>query len=351
MRFHYFILILFLCTGTNKFVFAQEFNKDEESLNIMFYNTENLYDTFDDSLTNDNDFLPQGKMHWTKNKYEQKLNNLCKVILSSGIEPPAIIGMSEIENKKVLFNLCNNTPLTKFNYKIIHSNSPDSRGIDVSVIYRPQLFKPVKTEFIRIVFSNDSLRKTRDILYIKGIAANCDTLHLFFNHWPSRRGGEIESQPFRNFVAKQLRFKVDSIFTNTFNPQIIIMGDFNDEPDNESMLNYLKTLTYNKNIENYQLYNLSASWLNQTEKTGTHKFKGKWAVLDQIIVSSELLNTSTNGLKCKAESAIIHNSPFLLEDDNVYGGVKPFRTYSGFKYLGGYSDHLPIILSCISKNK
>jgi hypothetical protein len=311
---------------------------------ILFYNTENLYDIFDDSLTNDDDFLPKGKMYWTKKKYDRKLNNLSKVLLSSGIEPPAIIGLAEIENKKVLYDLCRNTPLEKFDYKIIHSNSPDKRGIDVGFLYQGSLFKPISNESIRINFDSDSTRTTRDIIYVKGIIAYTDTLHLFFNHWPSRRGGEIESQESRAFVANKLRHKVDSLFSINHKSNIIIMGDFNDEPDNESVLNVLRAQTLINKPETKQLYNLSSHWLKNIVNIGTHKFKGKWAILDQIIVSSNVLEPKSKGISCFTSSAFIVNEQFLFEEDRVYGGAKPFRTYSGFKYTGGFSDHLPIVL-------
>ena len=350
MRKWLVIVSILVCNLWDSISFSQTSEEsNNKEFNILFYNTENLYDTFDDTLTNDNDFLPRGKMHWTKAKYELKLNNISKVFLSTGIEPPAIIGLAEIENKKVLYDLCHKTPLEKFDYKIIHINSPDKRGIDVGFLYQSSIFEPINKEYIRINFETDSSRKTRDIIYIKGVISHSDTIHLFFNHWPSRLGGEIESQGSRAFVAHKLHQKADSVFAHSTNPNIVIMGDFNDEPDNESLLHVLNALPDTMNVKNNKLYNLSYYWLKNIVNIGTHKYKGKWAILDQIIVSSNMLKPSKNRIFCKAGFASIVSENFLLQEDNVYGGIKPFRTYSGFKYMGGYSDHLPIVLK-VTKN-
>ena len=314
-----------------------------ESFRIQFYNTENFYDYFDDPNANDNDFLPQSKYHWTKERYEAKLINIYKVFISTNIEPPSIIGLAEIENKKVLFDLTRKTPLIKFSYNIIHQDSPDPRGIDVALLYQKDKYKPIKNEFIKIIFPFDIGRKTRDILYSKGIAFTNDTLHIFVNHWPSRRGGEANSIELRNFVAKTLRLKVDSIFNVSSKAKIIIMGDFNDEPDNESIVTYLNTKQLKGLREEKQLYNLSYNWLNNISSIGTHKFQGKWAVLDQFIVSSELI-VSKKGLSCNQNSANIFKPNFLLVDDKSNYGSQPNRNYNGYHYNNGFSDHLPIYL-------
>jgi predicted extracellular nuclease len=311
---------------------------------VMWYNTENFYDTYDDPLTDDNEFLPGSQRHWTIKRYKSKIENIYKVIISDNPQPPVLIGLAEVENKKVLDDLIENTPLIKFNYHFVHYDSPDLRGIDVALLYRPDLFKPIKNNLIRVHFPFDAKRKTRDILYVKGIMGNSDTLHVFVNHWPSRRGGENKSAPYRMYVAQLLKSKTDSVFHSYPDSKILIIGDFNDEPDDESIVDGLKALVYNGKTERSKLYDLSSPWLKNITSAGTSKYKGKWSVIDQIIVSSALVDKKNKGLKCLPTSAKIDTSQYLLKDDNTYSGKIPFRTYNGYKYIGGFSDHLPIYL-------
>ncbi len=208
---------------------------------IMFYNVENLFDIYNDSLTNDDEFTPEGERRWNNYRFYKKLNNLSKVIISIGEwDPPAVVGLCEIENRFVLNKLIYETPLKNFDYKIIHSESPDRRGIDVALLYRKSKFEPLFYYPVRINFPGDTLSKTRDILYVKGVFSGIDTAHLFINHWPSRYGGYEDSKTKRLFVASVLRNKIDSIFFTEMNPGIIIMGDFNDEPWDESIADGLK---------------------------------------------------------------------------------------------------------------
>ena len=197
----------------------------------MFYNVENLFDVFNDSLTNDDEFTPEGERHWNNYKFYKKLNNLSKVIIGIGEwNPPSVIGFCEIENRFVLNKLIYETPLKNFDYKIIHSDSPDRRGIDVAFLYRQSKFEPFLLLPVPIHFPDNPESKTRDILYVKGILNKTDTIHFFVNHWPSRYGGYEDSKPRRMCVASVLRSKVDSILSVNHHPNIIIMGDFNDEP-------------------------------------------------------------------------------------------------------------------------
>lgn len=331
------LIILFFIAGSY-LCFSQ--NNDYK---IMFYNVENLFDTFDDSLKNDEEFLPEGNRFWNNNKYYTKLNHIYKVIMAIGEwNPPAVIGVCEIENRKVLSDLTNNTPLVKYEYQIIHKESPDRRGIDVGLLYREELFTPLVKEFLAINFPDNPDSKTRDILYVKGIAKNTDTLHIFINHWPSRWGGQLESENKRMFVASVLKTKVDSIFSNNDKANIIITGDFNDYPNNKSMTDVISAKQNFDNIAPNNLYNLS-DHLNKTKGIGSHKYQGEWGVLDQFIVSGNMLNTN-NKMHTSTSDIHIFNKDFLLESDESYYGFKPFRTYTGFKYNGGFSDHLPTYL-------
>jgi len=324
-------------------IFFTGFSQTEESYKVMFYNVENLFDTFDDTLKKDEDFLPKGNHFWNNYKYYTKLNQVYKVIMAVGEwNPPAIIGLCEIENRKVIDDLTNKTPLVKFQYKIVHKESPDRRGIDVGFLYREELFTPITSEFLPINFPNNPKSKTRDILYVKGITNTSDTLHVFVNHWPSRWGGQLESEERRVYVASVLKSKADSIFNKNTNSNIIITGDFNDYPDNKSIKEILSANQNFDSISNNQLYNLSTH-LFKTKNIGTHKYQGEWGVLDQFIVSGNLLN-SNNSIYTSTEQVYIFNKEFLLEPDKSYFGFKPNRTYIGFKYNGGYSDHLPTYL-------
>ena len=334
---HLFFLFLFIHLLTSGY------SQTGDSYKVMFYNVENLFDTFDDSLKKDEEFLPEGNHFWNNHKYYTKINQIYKVIVAVGEwNPPAIIGLCEIENRKVIYDLTNNTPLVKYEYKIIHKESPDRRGIDVGLLYRENMFKPLSKSFIPINFPKQPNSKTRDILYVKGIAINTDTLHIFVNHWPSRWGGQLESEERRLYLASVLKSKVDSIFKSNNKSNIIVTGDFNDYPDNKSIKNVLSANQNFDNISSDQLYNLS-SYLFKTKNIGTHKYHGEWGVLDQFIVSGNLLNHE-NKVYTTTNDIYIFNKEFLLEPDGAYFGFKPNRTFIGFKYNGGYSDHLPTYL-------
>jgi len=302
----------------------------------MFYNCENLFDTVNDSLTNDDEFTPSGTYHWTYSRYQTKLHDVAKVIVAAGnLDPPAIIGLCEIENKKVLNNLIHKTILLKYEYKFIHKDSPDPRGIDVACLYNPSVFVPLDTQAINITLSTSNAKTTRDILYIRGILFNTDTLHLFINHWPSKVGGESKTDPVRIEVAEKLKLVLERIQKSNPAAKIIVMGDFNDCPNNNS----LQVLTQDS-IHN-GLINLTPKAL--VNFPGTIKNNDQWFAFDQFLISKELLNKSGKWYAVD-QSMAIFNMPFLLEEDKSGIGFKPFRTYLGRKYHGGFSDHLPIIL-------
>lgn len=355
MKYLKFITI-FVFLLIHNFGFSQELKPYEfprGNMRLMFYNTENLFDTFDDTLKIDESFLPTGDHYWTPRKYYKKINNISKVITAIGQwELPEIIGLCEIENRRVLEDLTKKTALKKIKYRIIHKESPDRRGIDVGLLYRPDKFFPITYKAIRVKFPFDANKPTRDILYVKGTNIYKDTLHIFINHWPSRWGGQTETDRKRQFAASVLRGKVDSIFSAEKNPYIIIMGDLNDYPTNNSVVKVLKAktgFTKNDNFSPKKLYNL-AWYLQEVKNQGSHKHKGEWGVLDQIIVSGSLLNKN-NKLYTSPDNAHIFNAPFLLEQDNNYTGQKPFRTYIGFKFHDGYSDHLPVYIDLFEKKK
>lgn len=338
-----FIFFYLLC---NFAIIGQEVSDlslKERYLRIMFYNVENLFDTENDSLINDDEFLPDGARFWNYKRYWDKLQHISSVVTAvGGWNPPDLIGLCELENRKVLEDLCVKSSLSALKYKFIHKESPDARGIDVALLYQPNTFKPLLYRAIRIYFPFSPASTTRDILYVKGLTKNSDTLHVFINHWPSRYGGQLESERNRIVAAKTLRITIDSIFRTQSSSKIVIMGDLNDYPNNISITEFLRARGSFDLIQDNELYNLSV-YLQQNQDIGSHKFEGEWGILDQIIVSGTLLNAN-RGLATKKENAHIFSADFLLEDDEIYSGKKNFRTYVGFKYHGGYSDHLPVFL-------
>ena len=313
---------------------------------IMFYNTENLFDTENDTLTDDDDFTPAGKYHWTHKRYDAKIRNTYKVIMAAGIwQPPDIIGLCEVENLRVLEDITNNTPFSKYKYRIIHSNSYDKRGIDVAMLYNPQTIKYISHKFYAI---HKKGLLTRDILYVK-VMLDRDTCHFFMNHWPSRAEGQLESEPNRIAAARLLKSITDSLFALQPASRLVIMGDFNDEPGDESMLFHLNAKNEINDPLDATLYNLSVA-PEKGPVRGTLKYQGFWNVFDQVIVSGSLLNAK-EGLHVTAEGYQIFHPDYLLLEDKKYNGHKPYRTYNGYNYQGGFSDHLPVYIDLVSKGK
>lgn len=308
-----------------------------EVYRIMFYNVENLFDPYDDPEKNDNDFTPEGNYRWTEFRWREKTAKIAKVIRAVGEgQLPAIIGFCEIENRLVLNELARHPIIRDGKYQVVHYESPDRRGIDVGLFYRDGVFALLYSEPLKIRLENRPDFATRDILYVKGVLASIDTLHLFVNHWPSRLGGAAASEPNRIAAARVLRSKIDSLLVAVKNPKIVIMGDFNDEPEDISLSKILgagKTTDREK-----QLVNLM---LEFPAGEGSHRFQGRWGFLDQIIVSRPLLDKKEN-VQVLDGKAQVFKADFLLEDDKRYPGKMPFRQFIGFKFNGGFSDHLPV---------
>jgi len=315
-----------------------EYQTDLRDFRIMFYNVENFFDVYDDSLTQDDDFTPGGALHWTTGRYEKKLNNIYKVIVSlGGWQPPDIIALCEIENYEVLDDLINNTPLLKYDYRIIHKNSPDYRGIDVAILYNNDRLKFINSKFHSL--KSESYSTTRDILYFKALLGS-DSCHFYVNHWPSRSGGQLETEKGRIAAARVLRKSIDSLFIINNNSKVLIMGDFNDEPHDISLNSILMANNSADSIKGGELYNLTGIY--SPYKRGTLKYQGMWNIFDQIIVSGAFLYPEPGTLKITDEGFRIFDASFLLTNDARYNGDKPFRTYTGYTYEGGFSDHLPV---------
>lgn len=308
---------------------------------VMFYNVENLFDTEDDPSTNDNEFLPNGTYRWTNKRLQEKLHHLSEVIAQAGgWSAPAVVGLAEVENRKVLDMLLDEKPLARAGYDVVHFDSPDSRGIDVAMLYRREMMKVIRAYPIRIPFEDNPYRHTRDILHVEGLMG-ADTIHFFVNHWPSRSGGEAASDPLRQHVADVLRQAVDSVFRQNINANILIMGDFNDTPENESLKEVLQAKADEHQVAPGMLLNLACN-LSKREK-GSYKYRGDWDFLDQMIVSEALVH-GRSGMSVAPDAMRVFAPAALLEEDKTYTGVKPFRMYVGPQYHGGYSDHLPVCL-------
>lgn len=327
---------------------SQSFNssiRGAQRFRIVFYNVENLFDYFDDSTTIDEEFLPRGTRYWTKQRYLDKQNSIAKTLMAvGGWEPPELIGLCEIENRYVLNSLTNFTALKNAGYEIIHQDSRDRRGIDVAALYRPDKFKLLDYHFYQVNFPFDTASRTRDILHVIGQLPNQDTLHFFVNHWPSKYGGEFETQPKRLYAAQFVRNKADSLLSIDPQTHIVITGDFNDEPAEESILSGLKVELDRSSLAPNDLYNLM---YDIRYSTGTHSFQNQWSIIDQFIVSGNMMMTNET-TQIYQQTAQIFDMPFLIME-GATGATRPFRTYQGPKYIGGYSDHLPILIDLILK--
>lgn len=312
-----------------------------QDFSFVFYNVENLFDVKDDILTNDDEFTPEGVKAWTYEKYHRKVDHIARVLVGVGAwELPALVGLCEVENKKVLYDLTAHRLLVENGYHIIHKDSPDRRGIDVGLLYNESIFYPISTKWYEVVFDTDTSQKTRDILYVKGQINEGDTLHIFINHWPSRWGGVAATQGKRVEVAGMLKEITDSLFLAEAAPNILIAGDFNDTPADSSLL---RVLDAREEMGDKQdgLVNLMYP-MHVKGGMGTLKYRENWEVFDQIIISTH--NMELEHSKLFLNGPYIYQADFLLCEDERYLGMKPFRTYSGPRYHGGFSDHLPVYI-------
>lgn len=323
-------LLLLLSFGTHSL------DEEKDSVRIMFYNTENLFDIHDDTLTDDNEFLPKGTRRWNYSRYVKKINSICKTIIAAGDwAPPEIIALCETENRKVIKDLILGTNLDKFDYGIIQEDSPDPRGIDVCLLYRKDIIEVIQYDYFQNTDTLENDFFTRDVLYAKCLVMD-DTIHLFVNHWPSKRGGVLSGDAKRKQIAELVRVKADSINTACKNrAKIIITGDFNVSPGDK----VLESITSGTGRDTL-LMNLSGLL---GRNSGTYRYKGIWEMPDQIIVSRFLLRCE-RGLYTEQRMMRIFNPDFLLFRDPVYPGLSPFSTWRGYRYLGGFSDHLPVLI-------
>jgi hypothetical protein len=306
---------------------------------VAFYNFENLYDTIDDDFVDDAEYLPNSTKQYNTDKYKIKLGNLEKVVSELGTDDnpdgPAILGVAEIENKGVLKDVVSQPKLKNRNYKIVHYDSRDARGIDVALIYNPKYYKVIKSEKITVDLNATGEKSfTRDILWVKGLFMG-EELHVMVGHWPSRRGGEEVSKERRCLAAKAMRAKADSIFLENQNANVIVMGDLNDDPTSYSVVECLRASWKKEKATNGTLYNPFGDYYNKG--IGTLAYNDAWNLFDQIIISPSILKNA-NGLQFHKSE--IFNRPYLKNFTGQYKGY-PFRTFAGDFFQGGFSDHFP----------
>lgn len=327
------ILLLSICLSAVA-VFAQQ--KDRDLYSIAFYNVENLFDTIHDAGKNDAEFLPTGSYQWTSEKYKAKLHNIAKVLseLSRNkvSEGAAIIGLAEVENNRVLADLVSQPAIS--NYKFVHYEGPDRRGIDCALLYDPSQFEVTNSKLVLSEpFEGDTVHLTRGFLIVDGQLAG-ERVCVIVNHWPSR-GAE---SPVRVHAAKQVKALKDSLMREDKKLKLIVMGDMNDDPMDQSM-EVLGARKYPKKVKKGEFYN---PWweILEDKGVGTLLYRGKWNLFDQIVISKPLLKAK-RGLKYESSEVFIRE--YLIQQEGRYKG-SPLRTHGGRVWMNGYSDHLPTII-------
>jgi len=318
---------------------------NSDTVRMAFYNVENLFDLVDNpKIEGEDQFLPGGEKDWTRERLNKKLADLSKVIaaLGNGTSAPAVLGLCEVENSSVLEELLDNDVFSKGNFKYLHKDSPDKRGIDVCLAYNADIVSVLDWEALKIKFPKEPDYTSRDIVYAHLDIKQSDKIHLFVNHWPSRYNGKEISEPRRMQAALTINEKVETILTKNPNAKIVLMGDFNDEPTDRSIKEVLNTTIDKSNLENAKFLNAFHHLVND-DKKGSYNYKGEWNFLDQIIISKNLYNNK-DGYSSNGEAGVLYKKWMLY--NSKYDGLKPNRTF-GRDYYGGFSDHLPVYIDLV----
>lgn len=322
-------------------------NAQEKNLiAVGFYNLENFYDTLNDPNVDDDEFTPNGANAYTGEVFKKKVENLAEVISVMGMDKTkdgmAFFGVAEIENASVLKALCNSPKLKSRNLKVVHFEGPDGRGVDCGFIYNPKLFKVLSSASLTVPVEEGD-RPTRDVLYVTGILLK-DTVHVFVNHWPSRRGGEAATREKRKIAAGVSKKVIDSLMTINPNTKVFDMGDLNDDPINKSLTEVLNAKGKEKEVIPGGMFN---PWMAFYKKgLGSMAYNDAWSLFDQCVISYGVINQQNKGLVY--DHAEVFNRPFMIENFGQYKGY-PKRSYSNGNWNDGYSDHFPTII--FLKNK
>ncbi len=340
------ILIVFIITLIFHSLTGQ--SNQAKIATIGFYNLENLFDTERDTSIRDEEFTPEGKKRWTNDKYQEKLVNMAYVISQMGTDLApqglSILGVSEIENRKVLEDLVKQSSIAHRDYKIIHYDSPDDRGIDVGLLYNPLHFEPDTSYVKELILMEGAERKnTRDILVVTG-DLDGEKMTFLVNHWPSRRGGQSSSAHKRNKAAMLCREIIDSLQILDPKHKIYVMGDLNDNPNNDSVKKYLKSLGKKADVQEDQLYNPMSDFFRRG--LGSNAYRDEWSLFDQILFTHSLLDKDQEGYFFY--KANIFNKKMLIQRNGKWKGY-PYRTFNFDNYQGGYSDHFPVYITLAKK--
>lgn len=320
---------------------------------IGFYNLENLFDTINDPNIDDEEFLPEGKNRWNTEKYNTKLHNLAYAISTIGTDKSegqfytpdgiAVLGVSEMENRRVLEDLVAQPEIKDRNYQIIHYESPDRRGVDVALLYNPKYFtvKNSKSYHLHVPDRPDFV--TRDQLVVTGTFDD-EEMSFIVMHWPSRYGGEKRSLPGRLAAAALCRHIADSIINENPNAKIVMMGDFNDYPTNKSIIEGLRAKGSVKDLKEGDFFN--PMYDLHKKGIGTNYYRDVKGVLDQTIITQSLLKTDFSTYQML--KPVVHAKSFLMQHEGRYNGY-PWRTFGSGVWLGGYSDHFPVYIILLKK--
>lgn len=336
--------LLFLLMATSAITFAQQ-QKNYRVGVIGFYNLENFYDTINQKFVDDEEFLPESPRHYSSEVYWDKVGRLAEVLSQIGadVSPDglSVFGVAEIENESVLSDLVHHPKLMKRNYKIVHYDSPDARGVDVGLIYNPKYFTILSSKPLNVPIG----RRTRDVLWVSGLYIK-DTIHIFVNHWPSRRGGEEASAPLREKAAGVPKKIIDSLVSINPNVKYIVMGDLNDDPINTSVTKVLDAKGKIKEVQTGGMFN--PWWRYYKKGIGTLAYNDAWNLFDQIIISSGFLNKGQSGWFYRR--AKIFKREFMMQQTGRFRGY-PLRTWDGNSYNRGYSDHFPTYVEFLQEVK
>jgi hypothetical protein len=340
--------LFFCCIALN--VFGQQ--KNYKAAVIAFYNCENFYDTLNDPKTNDEEFTPHGERNYNSKIYWNKVEKLATVVSQIGADAspkiadgPAILGVAEIENDNVLNDLTHHPLLKERNYKFVHYDSKDIRGVDVALIYNPKYFTITdsKALFVKLPSGSKDSYYTRDVLWVRG-KLDGEIVNVYVNHWPSRLGGEERSAPARAAAALVCKNHMDSIFKVDGEQKAIIMGDLNDDPVSPSITKVLKAKAKIEDVTPEGIYN---PWTDLYKKgIGTLAYQDAWGLFDQIMITYKWLDKKQDGFFFYQQ--FVFNRDFLKENQGQYKGY-PMRTWDGLLYRGGYSDHFPTYIVMLKR--
>ncbi|MDD2197381.1 MAG: endonuclease/exonuclease/phosphatase family protein [Bacteroidales bacterium] len=340
------LITLFLLLAIPLITFSQK-EKQYKVVNIAFYNLENLFDTLDTPDVNDRDYTPEGLNRWDTKKYNEKLENLAEVLSKIGADAtphgPAVIGLAEMENRNVLEDLVKQEAIADRNYRIVHYDSPDRRGIDVALFYQSEYFEVTNSVSHRLNIEGRENFYTRDQLLVSGLLDG-EEFHFIVSHWPSRSGGESRSRPLRNAAADLGRHIIDSVLSINPNAKIIYMGDLNDNPDNQSVMKHLRSKPDAKKLEEGDLFNPFYSFYKKG--IGTLAWRDTWSLFDMVMPSKSLMEKDFSSYRFY--KANVFNKNFLQQKSGRFKGY-PLRTHGGGQYLGGYSDHFPTYILLIKE--